>query len=163
MQVQVEGEIVHAEVQYRPRKALNCRLTDADAQLNLRFLHFYPSQVAALQPGARLRVFGEVRGGFFGWEMVHPQYRVLRGEEPVPETLTPVYPTTAGLSQAALRKWITWALDNDALEETLPVALYRELALPGYAESLRALHRPLPDASLELLQERRTPAWRRLA
>ena len=163
MQAQVEGEIVHAEVQYRPRKALNCRLADGDSQLNLRFLHFYPSQVAALQPGARLRVFGEVRGGFFGWEMVHPQYRVLRAQEPVPETLTPVYPTTAGLSQAALRKWITWALDHDALEETLPAAIYGRLALPSYAESVRTLHRPLPDASLEALEARSTPAWRRLA
>ena len=163
MQAQVEGEIVHAEVQYRPRKALNCRLADDDGQLNLRFLHFYPSQVAVLQLGTRLRVFGEVRGGFFGWEMVHPQYRVLRAQEPVPETLTPVYPTTAGLSQAALRKWISWALDNDALEETLPSFVYDGLTLPGYAESLRALHRPPPEASLEALETRSMPAWRRLA
>ena len=163
MQVQVEGEVVHTEVQYRPRKALNCRLADADGQLNLRFLHFYPSQITALQPGARLRVFGEVRGGFFGWEMVHPQYRALRAQEPVPETLTPVYPTTSGLTQAALRKWITWALDNDALEETLPAAIYDKLALPGYAASIKALHHPPPDSSLQALEARATPAWRRLA
>ena len=72
------GEIVHAEVQYRPRKALICRLQDPSGQLSLRFLHFYPSQIAALKVGTKLRVFGEVRGGFFGWEMVHPQYRPVR-------------------------------------------------------------------------------------
>ena len=163
MQAQVEGEVVHTEVQYRPRKALNCRVADADGQLNLRFLHFYPSQIAALQPGARLRVFGEVRGGFFGWEMVHPQYRALRAQEPVPETLTPVYPTTSGLTQAALRKWITWALDNDALEETVPAAIYDALDLPGYAASIKALHHPSPAVSLQALEARATPAWRRLA
>ena len=163
MQAQVEGEVVHTEVQYRPRKALNCRVADADGQLNLRFLHFYSSQIAALQPGARLRIFGEVRAGFFGWEMVHPQYRALRAQEPVPETLTPVYPTTSGLTQAALCKWITWALDNDALEETVPAAIYDELDLPGYAASIKALHHPSPDASLQALEARATPAWRRLA
>ena len=162
-QVQVEGEIVHAEVQYRPRKALNCRLQDASGQLNLRFLNFYPSQIAALKEGTRLRVFGEVRGGFFGWEMVHPQYRAVRAEDPVIENLTPIYPTTAGLTQIALRKWIGWALDNDALAETLPAGIYSKLGLPSYADSLKSLHYPPPDADLHALQERRTPAWRRLA
>ncbi|HEU4708418.1 MAG TPA: OB-fold nucleic acid binding domain-containing protein, partial [Methylophilaceae bacterium] len=94
-QAQVQGEIVHAEVQYRPRKMLICTLRDASGQINLRFLHFYPSQVAALKEGTHIRAFGEVRGGFFGWEMVHPQYRALKHEEPVRETLTPVYPATA--------------------------------------------------------------------
>ncbi|WP_435659331.1 ATP-dependent DNA helicase RecG [Methylobacillus flagellatus] len=160
-QVQIEGEIVHSEVQYRPRKVLIARLQDDSGQLTLRFLHFYPSQIAQLKVGRRLRVFGEVRGGFFGWEMVHPQVRAVREGTPVTETLTPVYPTTAGLSQASLRKYIDWALDNAALEETLPAAVYTDL--PGYAESLRALHRPPPDADLYALQERSTPAWQRLA
>lgn len=163
MQAQVQGEIVHAEVQYRPRKMLICTLRDASGQLNLRFLHFYPSQVAALKEGTYLRVFGEVRGGFFGWEMVHPQYRAASVGEPVQETLTPVYPTTAGLTQMTLRKWITWAMENDALEETLPVSVYRKLGLPGFAESLHALHHPAPDADLQALEERTTPAWKRLA
>jgi ATP-dependent DNA helicase RecG len=162
-QVQVEGEIVHAEVQYRPRKALICRLQDPGGQLSLRFLHFYPSQIAALKVGTKIRVFGEVRGGFFGWEMVHPQYRPVREQEPVLETLTPVYPTTAGLTQAALRKWISWALANDPLSETLPAHIYNKLGLPGFADSLNVLHHPSPDANLRALDERATPAWRRLA
>ena len=160
---QVEGEVVHAEVQYRPRKALICRLEDDSGQLSLRFLHFYPSQIAALKVGTRLRVYGEVRNGFFGWEMVHPQYRSVRAQEPVVETLTPVYPTTAGLTQATLRKWVAWALKNDALSETLPAAIYNQLGLPSFADSLDVLHHPSPDANLQALQDRATPAWRRLA
>ena len=162
-QVQVEGEIVHAEVQYKPRKALICRLEDASGQLTLRFLHFYPSQIAALKVGTQLRAFGDVRGGFFGWEMVHPQCRSVRAHEPVLETLTPVYPTTAGLTQANLRKWIAWALNNDALAETLPAKIYSKLNLPSFADSLCALHNPSPDANLQALQDRDTAAWRRLA
>ena len=162
-QVQVEGEIVHAEVQYKPRKALICRLEDASGQLTLRFLHFYPSQIAALKVGTQLRAFGDVRGGFFGWEMVHPQCRSVRAHEPVLETLTPVYPTTAGLTQANLRKWIAWALNNDVLAETLPAKIYSKLNLPSFADSLCALHNPSPDANLQALQDRDTAAWRRLA
>ncbi len=163
MQAQVQGEIIQTQVQYRPRKMLVCTLRDNSGQINLRFLHFYPSQVAALKEGAFIRAFGEVRGGFFGWEMVHPQYRTASLDEPVLETLTPVYPTTAGMTQATLRKWISWALENDALEETLPAAVYRKLGLPSFADSLKALHNPAPDADLQALEERSTPAWKRLA
>ncbi len=166
-QVQVEGEVVHNEVTYKPRKALVARLQDAGGQqLSLRFLHFYPSQISALKVGAKLRVFGEVRGGFFGWEMVHPQFRSVKDDEPVVETLTPIYPTTAGLTQGALRKWIKWALANADLTETLPAVVYKRLPqqnVPTFADSLQAVHHPSPEASFQALDNRETPAWRRLA
>ena len=107
---QVEGEIVHAEVTYKPRKALIARLEDASGQLTLRFLHFYPSQISALKVGTQLRVYGEVRNGFFGYEMVHPSCRAVSEKTSVAETLTPVYSTVAGLTQGSLRKAIGIAL-----------------------------------------------------
>ena len=117
---QVEGEIVHAEVTYKPRKALIARLEDASGQLTLRFLHFYPSQVSVLKVGTHLRAYGEVRHGFFGHEMVHPTCKKVGEQTEVAETLTPVYPTVAGLSQANLRKAIGIAIQQNALHETLP-------------------------------------------
>jgi ATP-dependent DNA helicase RecG len=163
-QAQIEGEVVHTEVQYKPRKALISQLRDdGGGQLTMRFLHFYPSQIKALATGKRLRVLGEVRHGFFGWEMVHPQYRPADVSTAMPETLTPVYPSTAGLSQAVLRKLISWALTQDKLAETLPPLVYCTLDLPGYAECLRALHHPQADTDVGQMQERSNPFWRRLA
>jgi len=148
-QAQVEGEIVHAEVQYKPRKTLVCRLQDVNGQqLTLRFLHFYPSQVAALAVGKQLRALGEVRSGFFGYEMVHPQCKAVRDSTPVLENLTPVYPTTAGMSQASLRKWIGWALINGDQSETLPEFVYAQHGMPSFADSLKALHHPAPMPAL---------------
>jgi len=163
-QAQVEGEIVHAEVQYKPRKTLICRLQDLSGQqLTLRFLHFYPSQIAALTVGKQVRALGEVRSGFFGYEMVHPQCKAVRESTPMQENLTPVYPTTAGMSQASLRKWIGWALINADQSETLPPFVYQPQRLPNFSASLHALHHPSPAASLDALQERTTPEWQRLA
>lgn len=162
-QAQVEGEIIQAEVQYKPRKALICRLQDDTGQISLRFLHFYPSQINALKVGAHLRVLGDVRGGFFGWEMVHPQYRAVREDEPVLQTLTPVYPTTAGLTQGTLRKCITWALSYGNLDETLPTSTYAKLGLPSFKDALNSLHHPLPEVDMQALEDRAAPAWRRLA
>lgn len=160
---QVEGEIVHAEITYKPRKALIARLEDASGQLTLRFLHFYTSQIAALAIGKKIRAYGEVRHGFFGFEMVHPQCKQVGQNTTVAETLTPVYPTTAGLTQPNLRKAIQIALNQDAMHETLPAGVYKELNLPSFKASIYALHSPAPDADLNALENRTTPAWRRLA
>ena len=163
-QVQVEGEIVHAEVLYKPRKSLICRLQDdSGQQLTLRFLHFYPSQIAALTVGKQVRALGEVRNGFFGYEMVHPQCKAVRESTPVLENLTPVYPTTAGMSQASLRKWIGWALINGDQSETLPDFVYAPHRMPSFAHSLRVLHHPAPAANIHALSEHATIEWQRLA
>jgi len=160
---QVEGEITHAEVAYKPRKALMARLEDSSGQITLRFLHFYPSQISTLKVGAKLRVFGEVRSGFFGYEMVHPTCKAVGSETKVIETLTPIYPSVAGLTQGSLRKAITLALAQNRLGETLPKMVYQGFDLPSFAESIQALHHPLPDVNLLALQEKTTPHWRRLA
>lgn len=160
---QVEGEIVHAEAQYRPRKALIVQLKDASDLLYLRFLNFYPSLAAQLKPGVRLRVFGEPRQGFFGMEMVHPQYRKVSADEPLQQALTPVYPTTASLSQATLRKLVQQVLDETAQDDTLPQRLLDRLALPSFAQSVQMLHQPSPEISLSTLENRNHPVWRRLA
>jgi ATP-dependent DNA helicase RecG len=74
---QVEVEIFHAEVTYRPRRQLVVQTRDGEQLLYLRFLNFYGSQLKQMAIGKRLRLFGEVRQGFFGAEMVHPRYRIV--------------------------------------------------------------------------------------
>src|SRR5262249_25947680 len=96
--VQIEGAVVSTEIAYRPPRRLVCRVADGSGEVVLRFFHFYPSQAKALAAGVRVRAFGEIRKGFFGGEMIHPRFRVLRTDAPLPTALTPIYPTTAGLS-----------------------------------------------------------------
>ena len=160
---QVEGEIIHAEVSYRPRKALIARLQDTSGQLTLRFLNFYPSQIATLKEGNRLRVYGEIRSGYFGYEMVHPSCKSVGEETAVSETLTPVYPTVAGLTQASLRKAIDTAMSLESMDETLPASVYKNLNLPSFSASIKALHHPSADADLQSLTAKTSPEWRRLA
>lgn len=160
--VQTEAVVVDSEVMYRPRKQLVVRTADEGAELSLRFLNFYPSQLKQLTPGARLRLIGEIRGSVFGPEMVHPRYRVLRGAEPLPETLTPVYPSTAGLAQHTLRALIKRALDACDLRDTLSEAVLAEHRLAGFAESVRFLHAPPASADSLALEQRVHPAWTRI-
>jgi len=160
--VQTEATVVDSEVVYRPRKQLVVRAEDEGAELTLRFLNFYPSQVKQLAPGARVRLIGEVRTSMFGAEVVHPRYRVLRGPEPLPQTLTPVYPATAGLSQQTLRTLMHRALESCDLSDTLSELVRAEYRLAGFTESVRFLHSPPPSADCTALERREHPTWVRM-
>lgn len=160
---QIQATVRDAAVTYRPRRTLALTVTDAGGEvLGIRFLNFYPSHTRLFQPGETFRFVGEVRGGFLGLEMVHPRFVRADGETPLPDSLTPVYPTTAGLGQATLRKLVARALAAP-IEDTLPAAWLDELGLPALDASIRLLHQPPVDAALSALETHRHPAWRRLA
>ncbi|MEW6513916.1 MAG: ATP-dependent DNA helicase RecG [Pseudomonadota bacterium] len=160
---QFDITVVSTEIAYRPKRQLVSRVEDDSGVLVLRLLNFYPSQQKVLQPGARLRVFGEVRGGFWGSEIIHPRFHVLHGDDVLPTALTPVYPTTAGLGQATLRKLITRALTEVDLGETLPPELIARLHLQNFATSVRALHAPPPGLDADALAQHQKPYWQRIA
>jgi ATP-dependent DNA helicase RecG len=159
--VQVEGLVREAHIELRPRRQLVVRLGDSSGVLVLRFVHFYPSHQKSLAPGERVRARGEVRGGFFGREMVHPAFRVIREGTALPTELTPVYPTSAQLPQAYLRKVIAVALGRVRLDELLPPGSV-PAGLPPLKDALQFLHHPPAGAPLAALDERTHPAWQRL-
>ena len=160
--VQVEGTVRSTEIVYRPKRQLVSRIEDSTGELVLRFFNFYASQAKALAEGATVRAFGEVRTGFFGGEMVHPRFRVLLGSTPLPQALTPIYPTTAGLGQGSLRKMIEAALARAPFDDTLAEGVSKALGLCGFREAVDSLHHPRPGADEAGLSARTSPAWRRM-
>ena len=159
---QVEGVVSECDVKYRPRRQLVAKVRDESGEVVVRLLNFYPSQQKQLAPGNRVRLCGEIRGGFFGAEMIHPRIRVVTETTPLADRLTPVYPTTAGLSQFALRQAVHRSLDRADLSDTLPAALLRSMSLSSFEASIRLLHDPPPDVPLDLLESHEHPAWRRI-
>ncbi|MEO5771471.1 MAG: ATP-dependent DNA helicase RecG, partial [Burkholderiaceae bacterium] len=158
--LQTEATVAECRVDFRPRRQLVAHLTDDEGQeLVLRFLNFYPSQQKALAPGTRVRVRGELRGGFLGREMVHPTVKAAGA--PLPAALTPVYPTTAQLPQAYLRKAVAAALQRADLREVLPTGCV-PAELPSLQQALQLLHQPPPHTELAALEDRSHPAWQRL-
>ncbi|WP_175955802.1 ATP-dependent DNA helicase RecG [Burkholderia sp. BCC0405] len=164
---QTEGVVFDNEVAYRPRRQLVVKIQDDDGEhLVLRFLNFYGSQVKQMAVGQRLRVRGDVRGGFFGMEMVHPAVRVVEADAPLPQVLTPVYPSTAGVSQAYLRKAIENAVERTPLPELLPPEIQRDylkpLDVPTLEQAVRILHHPRVDSDEAALMDGSHPAWTRI-
>jgi ATP-dependent DNA helicase RecG len=175
--VQIEGVVTACEVSLGGRRQLLVTLDDGTDTCTLRFFTFYPSHQKALAVGTRIRARGELRGGFLGWTLMHPSFQAAGGE--LPQALTPVYPTSAGLPQAYLRRAVLGGLNRADLSDTLPPAA--TLECPGLRsrlrlrtrpeatdrpwslrEALHFLHHPTPDVPLAALEDRSHPAWQRL-
>ena len=168
--VQTQGIVIRNQVLFRPRRQLLVTIEDDTAVLQLRFLNFYPSQQKQMAVGVHVRVRGDVREGFQGAEMVHPTVRAVTPDAPLPSSLTPVYPASAGISQTIIRKAVTQALREPSLKESLaeflPTKLLAQLLpshdWPNLQAAITYLHQPPADADTRALLERTHPAWRRV-
>ncbi len=159
---QAEGEVVACEVAIRGRRQLLARLADASGELLLRFFHFYPSTRQQLAVGRRVRVYGPVRGGLMGLEIVHPRVHAVRPDEPLPQRLTPIYPSTEGVAQAWLRTRIARALRDVEIAETVPAELLAGIGLPPLTEAIPGLHQPPHGVDAQALAQQQGPWWERI-
>jgi len=164
------GRVEFIDILPRGRKSLICRISDDTGFISLKFFHFSASQHNALKPGTFVSCFAEVRHGFAGLEMVHPDYQVISNPDAyVTESrLTPVYPLTEGLSQTTLRKAVKHALslcNNEPrlLVDWIPESILKQYHYPSLAEAIQILHAPDESVSIEALQNGSIPALKRLA
>lgn len=164
--VVVKGNIEAADVAFRGRRNLICRISDGTGFLTLRFFHFSNAQKDNLKRGRCVRCYGEVRAGRDGPEMIHPEYQFEdEDENDVESQLTPVYPTTEGVHQLSIRKLVLQAVDLflPRIEEYLPESLLKNLGFPDLQQALACVHQPGPEQDIELLEAGRHPAQQRLA
>ena len=164
----ITGNVCKIEIKYGKRMMLHCYVEDKTGLLKLRFFHFNKQQVKLLNECSRIRAFGEVREFANNLEMIHPEYQLLdaNSEFHVEETLTPIYPTTQGLSQTRLRLLIKIALAAYKEElsqlEWMNTEQLQQLYFQPLATSIEQLHNPTPDISLQALEEGAHPALKRL-
>lgn len=159
---QIEATVNRLEELNRWKKQLIASVSDATGNLQLRFLNYYPSILQTLAPGTKIRAYGTIRSGYTGLEMVHPKVKKVSMDKPLPKTLTPIYPTTLGVTQLWLRKRIDRALLDVDIKDLFTEEELRRLNLLNLKEALLSLHHPLPGTDLASLQERSAPAWQRL-
>ncbi len=165
----VEADVVLADIIQGRRRALLVRLRDGTGGLTLRFYHFRQSQKDSYSKGQRLRVFGEVRAGPAGPEMIHPEVEWLADAEALSDDdarlndhLTPIYPLVEGLTQRRIRELMARALPllNDiVLVDKLPAQQAGGWSL---AQALHTVHAPTADSDRQALRDGLHPAQQRL-
>ncbi|GAB1049867.1 MAG: ATP-dependent DNA helicase RecG [Shewanella algae] len=161
----IEAEIQSSQIINGRKRMLICNVRDDSGTMTLRFFNFSAAQRNAMQQGLTIRAYGEVRRGNHQAEIIHPDYKILKGDEPpnLSETLTPIYPTTEGLKQASWMKLTEQALNllqEDGLQELLPEALRPNQQ--SLAQAVRTLHRPPADVDIYRLEQGQHPAQQRL-
>ncbi|QGS58351.1 ATP-dependent DNA helicase RecG [Shewanella algae] len=161
----IEAEIQSSQIINGRKRMLICNVRDDSGTMTLRFFNFSAAQRNAMQQGLTIRAYGEVRRGNHQAEIIHPDYKILKGNEPpnLSETLTPIYPTTEGLKQASWMKLTEQALNllqEDGLQELLPEALRPNQQ--SLAQAVRTLHRPPADVDIYRLEQGQHPAQQRL-
>ncbi|MFT4925812.1 MAG: ATP-dependent DNA helicase RecG [Phenylobacterium sp.] len=164
--VSVQGEIEETNVVLGRRRMMLCTINDGSGRLTLRFFNFSAAQKNSLARGRTIKCFGEIRRGNNGYEIVHPEYKLIDDQVQtiaVAETLTPVYPSTEGVKQLTLRTLTDQALNylnQGMLTELFPDGLYpNQISLK---EAIAFVHRPPPDAQTSLIEEGKHPAQQRL-
>jgi len=165
---QIQGEVVKCAVQFGKRRSLHCTITDKTGFTGLRFFHFSAAQKNALAAGCVVRCFGEVRYGRHGFELYHPEYKILKDpiNEPIADTLTPVYPASEGLQQTRLRSIISQArelLQRCSIDDYLPLDLRQRFGFAPLEEVLNLIHQPSIDSSSQWLLQESNPGHKRLA
>ncbi|MGE4596376.1 MAG: ATP-dependent DNA helicase RecG [Methylophilaceae bacterium] len=154
---QIQGWIIKSEVTYGSRKSLVVYIKDKTGELRIRFLNFYSSQVKQFVNGKFIRVIGEVKTYSLFYEMVHPLYKIIEEGTPLPDSYSPVYPITAGLSQKMITKLIQnhieLAKKTNKYEDLFP-ATYKEKYFPTFMEALENIHRPPKKLSKKIFDDR---------
>jgi ATP-dependent DNA helicase RecG len=146
---------------HRQRAPYNIEASDDTNTLIITYFNARKDYLQTLFPVGELRYVSGVATLYDGHlQMVHPE-RVVdeEGFKHLP-LLDPVYPLTEGLHPNQLRRAIDHALGRlPELAEWQDPAWLARNKFPGFAQALRALHRPA--AAEDLLPE--SPAWSRLA
>ncbi|MCU7939337.1 MAG: ATP-dependent DNA helicase RecG [gamma proteobacterium symbiont of Bathyaustriella thionipta] len=179
----VSGELIQCKTHTARRAVLTCEINDGSGVISLRFFHFNKQQASALtralEQGKWLKCFGDIKRGRQSLEITHPEYRIIDQHQPIQldETLTPIYPTTEGLSQLALRNAIQQVLqrlkqqiqqqakvdeatvskEHALVSDYLPLTIRQELQLPSLIDALLYLHSPPPDCPVFELIEGNDP------
>jgi len=167
----VQGRIDAVDILQRNRRSLYCRISDGSGVLTVRLFHFNAMQRNNLRVGEFLRCFGEVRIGYDGREMIHPEYQIVRGAEDggMETSLTPVYRLTEGIRQSAIRRLIRQVLEGNGgnqlsltLRDWIPLSVLEKFGLPSLGEALIMLHAPSPEVD-DSFFDWSHPAQKRLA
>jgi len=163
------GTVEFTDVLMKGRRSLICRISDQTGYISLKFFHFTAKQQSDLSPGTLISCFGEIRYGYQGLEIVHPEYKIISSTENITEScLTPIYPLTEGLRQNTVRKAAKQALDlylqsPQQLSDWLPQQIIDDYHYPSLTNALQSLHQPEQQITTEHLQQGKSAALNRLA
>ena len=130
------------------------QVADTTGRLNLTFFNnkYVTDQ---LQYGREYIFYGAVSGDFIGYSMTNPVFEPLDSQPITTRRVLPIYPLTAGLSNAAILKAVRQALAIcDTPPEIIPESVRREFGILSADRAYTAIHEPASMAEAEMAKKR---------
>ena len=169
----IQGKVISFNMGFnRARKrSLIVYLQDKSGMIELRFFQFNKYQLQQFQTNPTLKCFGEIKYGKDALCIFHPEYKIVNQADSeiteVSENLTPVYPSTEGLSQNRWLRLIEQGLNylnsnSCHLLEYLPREIIKKHNLMSFTQAIKFVHQPTPDVSVTVLENKLHVAQQRL-
>ena len=130
------------------------QVADTTGRLNVTFFN---SRFAAqqLEYGREYIFYGAVSGDFIGYSMTNPVFEAPESQPVTTRRILPIYPLTAGLTNAALLRLVQQALAVCGLpEEILPAEVREKYGILPAERAYFAIHEPNSMAEAELAKKR---------
>ena len=130
------------------------QLADTTGRLNVTFFN---NRFAAqqLEYGREYIFYGAVSGDFIGYSMTNPVFETPESQPVTTRRILPIYPLTAGLTNAALLRLVQQALAVcDPPEEILPAGVREKYGILPAERAYFAIHEPNSMAEAELAKKR---------
>lgn len=130
------------------------QVADSTGRLNVTFFN---SRFAAqqLEYGREYIFYGAVSGDFIGYSMTNPVFEAPESQPVTTRRILPIYPLTAGLTNAALLRLVQQALAVcDPPEEILPAEVREKYGILPAERAYFAIHEPNSMAEAELAKKR---------
>ena len=130
------------------------QIADHTARLNVTFFNnrYVTDQ---LQYGREYIFYGAVTGDFIGYNMTNPTFETLDSAPVTTRRVLPIYPLTAGLSNAAVLKAVRQALAVcDPPAEILPAEVRQRYGILPAERAYYAIHEPSSMAEAEQAKKR---------
>ena len=130
------------------------QVADHSGRLNLTFFN---NRFAAeqLQYGREYIFYGAVSGDFIGYNMTNPVFEAPESQAVTTRRVLPIYPLTAGLTNAAVLRAVSQALAVcDPPAEILPESVREQHHILPADRAYRAIHAPVDMAEAEQAKKR---------
>ena len=130
------------------------QVADHSGRLTLTFFN-NRYVVDQLRYGKEYIFYGAVSGDFIGYNMTNPVFEAMDSAPVTTRRILPVYPLTAGLSNAAVLKAVQQALSLcDPPAEILPESVRKQYGILPAERAYYAIHEPSTMAEAEMAKKR---------
>ena len=147
----IKATVIRAEMttSMNRRKLFKAKVTDGTGYMELTWFGM-PYAKNYVKEGNDMVFIGQVKRRF-GFQMVNPEFKVLKGESVFEGEILPIYSLVNGVQENDVRKLVKWSILNkiELVEENLPREILEKYKILGRKKAIRCIHFPKNNKEIE--------------